>query len=543
MSNHLSMAKSSQIHELYQQGWSQRRIARELGIDRESVRRHLWLGEATGSPQSAKPATVITGSETGEASKPATVITGSTPREQSKSAPYRALILEKLETGLSAKRIWQDLEAEQGFKGSYLSVSRMVRRLTQATPLPFRRMECAPGAEAQIDFGPGVPLDYPDGKLRRTHAFRIVLSHSRKAYSEICLRQTTDDLIRCLENAFWSWGGVPATLVVDNLKAAVKQADWYDPELNPKLQSFCKHYGTVLLPTKPYMPRHKGKVESGVKYLSRNALKGRRFTSLQKANEHLLQWEERVADLRIHGTTKRQVKEVFEQSERSALHPLPAQRFPTFHEEQRIVHKDGHIEVKKAYYSVPPEYLGRTVWVRWDERIVRVFNAAWTEIALHARHEPGKYSTKREHLCGKKISSIEYGADELLRRARRIGPQTARWAEAMLKHRGIEGVRVLVGLLALARGRSFEAVEHACQEAVGRGIFKLRIVRHLLKRQDASRQTEMEFMEEHPLIRSMNAYGSVVGVSFHEERPWREPLVKPPQEDTAPHTTVPATEG
>jgi hypothetical protein len=350
-------------------------------------------------------------------------------------------------------------------------------------------------------------------------------------------------LIRCLENAFWSWGGVPATLVVDNLKAAVKQADWYDPELNPKLQSFCKHCGTVLLPTKPYMPRHKGKVESGVKYLSRNALKGRRFTSLQKANEHIAQWEERVADLRIHGTTKRQVKEVFEQSERPALQPLPAERFPSFHEEQRIVHKDGHIEVKKAYYSVPPEYLGRTVWVRWDERIVRVFNAAWTEIALHARHEAGKYSTKREHLCSKKISSIEYGAEELLGRARRIGPQTARWAEAMLKHRGIEGVRVLVGLLALARGRNSEAVERACQETVGRGIFKLRTVRQLLKRQNAPQQTEMEFMEEHPLIRSMNAYGSVVGVSFHEERPWREPLVKPPQEDTAAHTTVPATEG
>ena len=558
MSNHLSMARSSQIHELSRLGWSQRRIALELGIHRETVSRHLRLGEAAGPPEPSKPAkvntgsdggnepkpaTVITGSEGENSSKPAKVNTGSESRDRSKCAPYRALILEKLEAGLSGQRIWQDLVSEQGFTGSYASLGRMVRRLNRVTPLPFRRMECAPGTEAQVDFGPGVPLDYPGGKLRRTHAFRIVLSHSRKAYSEICLRQTTDDVIRCLENAFWSWGGVPDTLVVDNLKAAVKHADWYDPELNPKLQSFCKHYGTVLLPTKPYTPRHKGKVENGIKYLSRNALKGRRFTSLQKANEHVAQWEERVADLRIHGTTKQQVKEVFEHSERSALRPLPAERFPFFHEEQRIVHRDGHIEVNRAYYSVPPEYLGRTVWVRWDERVLRIFNAAWTEIAMHPRQEAGRFSTLRAHLCAKKISSIEYGTDELLRRARRIGPQTARWAEAMLKDRGIEGVRVLVGLLALARGRSFEAVEHACQEAVGRGVFKLRIVRQLLKRQDASQQTEMEFMEEHPLIRSMNAYGSVVGVSFHEERPWREPLVKPPKEDTTAHTTVPTTEG
>jgi transposase len=558
MSNHLSMARSSQIHELYRLGWSRRRIALELGIHRESVSRHLRLGEAAGPPGPPKPAKVITGSEDGDASKPAKVIAGSEdgnepkpakviagsePRDRSKCAPYRALILEKVDAGLSAQRIWQDLVAEQGFTGSYPSVGRMVRRLNRATPLPFRRMECAPGAEAQIDFGPGVPLDYPDGKHRRTHAFRIVLSHSRKAYSEICLRQTTEDLIRCLENAFWAWGGVPETLVVDNLKAAVLQADWYDPELNPKLDSFCKHYGTVLLPTKPYMPRHKGKVESGVKYLCRNALKGRRFTSIQSANEHVTQWEERVADLRIHGTTKRQVKDVFEHSERPALRSLPAERFPFFHEEQRIVHKDGHIEVGKAFYSMPPEYLGRTVWVRWDERLVRIFSTTWKEIALHTRQERGHFSTQRQHLCAKKISSIEYGAEELLRRARRIGPQTGRWAEAMLKDRGIQGVRVLVGLLALVRGHSMEALEQACERAVGCGVFKLRIVRQLLNRLNAPRQTEMAFMEEHPLIRSMTAYGTVVKVSFHEERPWREPLVQPPQENASSSTTVPATEG
>ena len=269
MSNHLNMARSEQIRELAKRGWSHRRIARELGVHRETVSRHIRLAEAAGPPGFSKPAKVITGTE---------------GRDRSKCAPYRGLILEWLEAGLSVRRIWQELVAEQNFDGSYGSVNRMASRLRQASPLPFRRMECEPAAEAQIDFGPGAVLNYPDGKVRRTHAFRIVLSHSRKAYSEICLRQTTDEFIRCLENAFWNWGGVPKTLVVDNLKAAVKQADWYDPELNPKLQSFCTHYGTILLPTKPYMPRHKGKVESGVKYLSGNALKGRRFATLQQAN-------------------------------------------------------------------------------------------------------------------------------------------------------------------------------------------------------------------------------------------------------------------
>lgn len=97
-------------------------------------------------------------------------------------------------------------------------------------------------------------------------------------------RQTTDEFIRCLENAFWHFGGVPQTLVLDNLRAAVSKADWFDPEINPKVQSFCEHYGIVPLPTKPRMPRHKGKVERGIGYVQDNGLKGRRFTSLEAEN-------------------------------------------------------------------------------------------------------------------------------------------------------------------------------------------------------------------------------------------------------------------
>ncbi|GAG36859.1 unnamed protein product, partial [marine sediment metagenome] len=99
--------------------------------------------------------------------------------------------------------------------------------------------------------------------------------------------------------------------MIDNLKAAVKKADWYDPELNPKIVEFARHYNFVFLPTRPYTPRHKGKVESGVKYVKNNALKGRLFTSLTEHNRFLARWEQRVADTRIHGTTRQQVAKRF----------------------------------------------------------------------------------------------------------------------------------------------------------------------------------------------------------------------------------------
>ena len=137
----------------------------------------------------------------------------------------------------------------------------------------------------------------------------------------------------------------------------------------------------VFWPTRPYTPRHKGKVEKGIDYVQDNALKGRRFTSLQEQNAFLLDWELTVADTRIHGTTRRQVGKHFAEVERAALVPLPLAPFPSFHEGRRTVHRDGHVEVERAYYAVPPEYLAREVWVRWDSRLVRIFNERMEPIA------------------------------------------------------------------------------------------------------------------------------------------------------------------
>jgi transposase len=99
-------------------------------------------------------------------------------------------------------------------------------------------MECEAGAEAQVDFGKGAPVVAADGKRRGTWVFRIVLSHSRKGYAEAVHHQTTDDFLRALENAFVHFNGLPKTLVIDNLRAAVSRADWFDPELCPKVRSF-----------------------------------------------------------------------------------------------------------------------------------------------------------------------------------------------------------------------------------------------------------------------------------------------------------------
>jgi len=500
MANRLTMAEIDRILTLHTTEHSNREIADLLGINRETVGKYVAQAKAQNQPNAP------TGSSGTSPSGP-----------RSECEPFRDLILAKVEQGFLAKRIHQDLAGDHGESTpSYYSVRRFIARLMQKTPLPFRRMETEPGEEAQVDFGTGAPIRMADGKVRRPWVFRIVLSHSRKAYSEAVWRQSTESFITCLENAFRHFGGVPKRLVIDNLKAAVARADWYDPEIHPKLQSFAQHYGTVILPTRPYMPRHKGKVESGVKYLKRNALKGRIFTSLAEENQFLMSWETQVADQRIHGTTKQQVEKLF-QVERRALLPLPAERFPFFHEAHRAVHQDGHLEVDKAYYSAPPEYVGHRLWVRWDARLVRVFNDRWEQVAFHAKAEPGRFRTAAEHIPKEKVSAVERGTDALLRQVATVGPNTRQWAEATTQARGVEAVRVLVGLKHLAGKHPSDDLEEACRVALTHGAYRLRVIRQLLARH-GQEQHQFEFLQSHPIIRPLSDYSLASLLQFRRER-------------------------
>jgi transposase len=513
--NRLKVSLQHSIVTLAASGWSQRQIARQLGIHRETVGKYL-------RPRDPKPAIPTPGSDasegsepailpTGSDSKPAIPTPGSLPGRQSLCQPFEAQIQGALAIGLSAQRIYQDLVQDHGFSGSYQAVKRFVRRLRQSQPKAFERIEVGPGAEAQVDFGQGAWVE-ENGRRRRPHVLRVVLSHSRKGYCEAVWRQTTENFVRCLENAFRHFGGVPKTLVIDNLRAAVNRVDWFEPDLNPKVEEFCRHYGTVILPTRPAMPRHKGKVEAGVKYVQNNALKGRRFQSLSAQNLFLSDWERSIADTRIHGTTRQQVAKIFKEREQPALLDLPDSLFPTFEEAQRTVHRDGYVELKCSYYSVPPEYVGRTVWVRWEPKLVRVFNKRREQIALHARVEPGQFATDEHHARSPRRHDIQRSLEHLLDRARLLGPQTGSWAEALIEQRGPLGIRVLYGLLGLAEKHPTAAVEQASAKALHHGTWRLRDLRALLDQPGP--QDQLDFLEAHPLIRSLDAYESCVPDCF-----------------------------
>jgi hypothetical protein len=255
-------------------------------------------------------------------------------------------------------------------------------------------------------------------------------------------------------------------------------------------------------------------MEAGVKYVQNNALQGRCFESLTAQNLFLAEWERTVADTRIHGTIRKQVGRVFEQAERPALLGLPARLFPSFEEAQRCVHRDGCIELQRAYYSVPPEYVGRQVWVRWEAKLVRVFNHRHESIALDVRIEPGKFSTDPPHLHSVHRRIVQQSQDYLLDRARLIGKQIGS-CQAMSQQRGPASMRVLHGLLALAAKHPSPALERAAQSALHHGAWRLRDLRTLLEQDGAAPQ--LDFLETHPLIRQLDGYQSLTPDCFNPQ--------------------------
>jgi transposase len=418
---------------------------------------------------------------------------------------YREVIESRVEKGLSSERIRQDLSTEYGAEVSYDSVNRFVKTLEVDDAKRVYRMECEPGQEAQIDYGTLYLRIGENGRLKKVHVLIVTLSHSRKAYAEAVLSQSSESFLRSLENAFRHFGGVPKTLCPDNLKAAVKKADWYEPELNPKLRDFAAHYGTVILPSRPYTPTDKGKVEAGVKYVKNNALKGKDFGSLAEVNEHLRWWTANVADKRIHGTTKRQVDTYFEAEEKASLKPLPASLFPCYEEGRRSVHRDSYIEVKGAYYEVPAQYIGQQVWARWDAAMVRVFDHKMEKLATYTRLEKGRFS--RVLGAGGARGSVQQSVNYFRGKVIPMGEQVIAWADEMIASDKDRALRRLQGLLSLRGKYTAARIDGAARKARIHGQHTLRDLRRWLE--SPNEQETFSFLQRHELIRQTDTYDSL----------------------------------
>jgi len=511
MANVLKMDKQTLIKQLLALGWSYRRISRETGIHRDTVAKY--------DPGHPKPAKVPTDSEQEHSVQnrpkcPPTSLgtnppTPSEPRKPTRTSPaqaYDAVIRQKLRQKLSAQRIYQDLVVEYGYKFGYDSIKRYVRKLKAKTPKLYARIHTAAGEEAQVDFGQGAPT-LKNGRYVRPWLFKIVLSYSRHSYEEVVWSQDVETFIRCHERAFQVFGGVPGLVRLDNLKSGVLKAHLYEPELNPLYAAFAKHTGFTPLPCLPRKPEHKGKTESGVGYTQDNALKGRRFDSLEAQNAFLKYWNRTWARTRIHGTTKKQVWALFTNLEQDALKPLPATSFQYFKLGSRKVQADGHIEVARAYYSVPHRYLAREVQVQFNSDWVKVLDGHQV-IAFHRTLQPGRFQTDKRHLPENKCLSTEQYKRKLLARCSHIGANCRIWAEKALEARQQLAFRPIQGIIGLQKKYAADKIDWACQQALKINSLRYHTIALLCqeKLESGPVTRQLELLQDHELIRSPQEY-------------------------------------
>jgi hypothetical protein len=512
------MLKRQQVLTLLALKWSFRRIERETGVRRETISGYARRADSNPAktfPGSAGPEGAdfrgldeVDGSNPaktfpGPGSNPAKTFPGSERRLRFAAAAYHDTITEKLELGLTIQRIFQDLVEGFSYGYSYESVKRYVRTLE-----PKRRacgvMHSLPGEEAQVDFFQGPPtLDGQLGQWRRPWVFRMTLCHSRHGYEEAVWDQKLETFLLLHENAFRDFGGVPSIVRHDNMKAAVVHACFYDPDVHPVWTAFAEHWGFTALPTLPGNPKENGKQERSGGYVKSNALKGRRFSSLQDLNAFLVHWNRTWARVRIHGTTRRQVYVHFEETDKKALKPLASSPFTFFQRGTRTVHPDGHVEVDGGFYPAPPHLVGQDVEVRFDRHLVRLF-CGDAAVAVHARVRPGEYAR-----CpgGSKEPSSSQQAflAHLLTRCERAGAPLKEWAEAAYAERGVRSLRLIQGALGLLRRHPREVVLAAAKTSLTHRVFRYKDLRRLTETA-ATQPKQYSLLDVHESIRPMAEY-------------------------------------
>ena len=400
-------------------------------------------------------------------------------------APYRDQIRQWLKgEDITAKQIWRLLKEEYDLSVGYSTVKRYLRKeFAVGTPTTTVRIETPPGQQAQVDFGyAGLMYDPQTQKNRRAWAFIMTLSFSRHRFVRFVFRMDAPTWLDCHIRAFQHFDGVPAAIVLDNLKPGVIKADIHDPTLNRAYADLERHYGFVADPAKVRAPKMKGKVERIVPVVRQHLLAGRFFRDITEANQRALGWSKHEIGQEIHGTTKRKPYQVFLEEEKSTLKALPAEPFEIPLWKECTVHPDHHVVFDRAYYSLPTRYIGKKVWVRGTQKVVRIF-LHYELIKTHRRARyPGERVTDLGDYPPEKLAYLMATPSYCRAKAAEYGPYTEQLIRAVLSEHAMRNLRKAQGILRLAEKHGHQAMERACERALSFGNYHYRSMKTILER-------------------------------------------------------------
>lgn len=500
------MLRSAQeIRNLVVTMWSKkmsmRRIARELRISRNTVKRIL---EAVGN----------------ERQKGHSVLPRSAVRRESMLDRHEGFIKAKLGEfpDLTAVRLHEMLIEEEGFDGGYTIVKELLRRLRpKPKKKPVTPFETDPGEQGQQDWSP-YKINLTEAGSLKVTCFSLILGYSRRQYIRFCKDEKFITLIREHVKAFEYFGGVPDEILFDNQKAVVLRWEADLPIYNPKFLKFATHYSFRPHALRPRRPELKGKVERPFQYLESNFFNGRRFRNFEHLAEVASWWLKNRADVRKHGTLKQRPIDRFV-TEAPYLKPLPAHTYDTAEVGYRVVSTAGLVTWDTESYSVSYAYILDLVVVRVTETEVFIYNSEIKEIACHERAPQGHREPviNPDHRPQKKT---HYDIDILVTKLGELSLSGAVFAAGVLERERYRGSH-LARVLSLMERYSAEDIVTALDRAVRYRAFDGNIVQRIVEASatprvlpDTATQAATDRLKSAlvPTVpRPMSVYAAVIG--------------------------------
>jgi transposase len=460
-----------------------RKVAEQAGVDRKTARRYVDAAVAAGLDRDSGPGQLSDAliGQVAQVVRPARPGGHSLGWEQLEAR--HGEILAQVKAGLSVVKIGVLLE-RQGVVVAYRTLHRFcVERCGFGkTAVTVRVADGEPGAECQVDFGYlGLLGDPVTGRQRKVHALIFTACYSRHMFVWLSFTQTLAAVIAGCEAAWVFFGGVFKVLVPDNASAIVAGADAVNPRFTAGWLDYAQHCGFATDPARVRSPKDKPRVERAVQYVRGNFFAGEHFTGLADAQAAAEAWCRDVAGMRIHGTIATRPAEVFAAQEASVLLPLSLPYdVPVFAKVK--VHRDFHVEIGRALYSAPQQYLGCHLDARADSCLVKLFHRGQL-VKTHPRQQPGRRVTDPADLPAEKTTYAMRDVASLAKMARRNGDAIGVYAERLLDtDLPWTKMRQVYRLLGLVRRYGPGPVDTACQRALDLDVVSVTKIASMLEK-------------------------------------------------------------
>lgn len=438
---------------------------------------------------------------------------GGRPRRLSRSLPDFAEVHRQLQTHkhLTLQLLWEEYRESQPGGYRYSRFCELYHRWRRNQDVVLRQDHPA-GEKMFVDWaGDTVPIyDRDTGEAAQASLFVAVLGASSYTFARATLSQDLPNWVDCHVGAFEYFQGAPKLVVPDNPRTGVDRACRYEPDLNRTYHDMARHYGVAVMPARPRKPRDKAKVENAVLVAERwilAALRHCKFLSLTELNEAIADLLEKLNHRRFRKREGSRAS-LFEDLDRSALQPLPAERYVLALWKTVRASVDYHVEVERHYYSVPYQLAGQKMEARYTATTVEVLFAG-KRVASHVRSSAAyRHTTVAEHMPKSHQAHLEWSPSRLIHWAENIGSATAQVVQTILENKPHPemGYRACLGILRLEKIYSRQRLEAASQRAVRLRTFSYQSLKSILKR-SLDRQLTLEPESVHPGPRHENLRG------------------------------------